>query len=76
MFFSMGLTKSTTNELNKTDETILRNEPKQVPTSPMRVAGSFNAVNNAPDGYKTNCIDCWEHIKAPLLSRKRYQERH
>ena len=53
----MELTKSTTEELNKTDETILGDEPKQVPTSPTMVAGSFNAANNAPDGYKNNCTD-------------------
>ena len=72
----MGLTKSTTIELNKTDETILWDKPNQVPTSLTRVAGSFNAANNAPNGYKTSSTDHWEHIKVPLLSRRRYQERH
>ena len=66
----MGLTKSTTNE------TILWDKPKQVPTSPTRVAGSFKAANNAPDGYKTNYTDCWEHIKAIVLGRRRYKEMH
>ena len=60
----MGLTKSTT------AETILWDQPKQVPMSLMRVAGSFKATNNAPDVYKTNCIDHWEHIKAPLTRQK------
>ena len=66
----MGLTKSTK------DEAILWDEPKQVPTSLTRVAGSFKATNNISDGYKTNCTDLWEHIKALLLSTRRYQERH
>ena len=66
----MGLTKSTT------DETILWDEPKQVSTSPTRVARSFKATNNVPDGYKTNYTDRWEHIKTLLLSRRRYQEMH
>ena len=72
----MGLTKLTTDELNKTDEAILQDEPKQVPMSSMRALGLFNTANNASDGYQTSCTDCWEHTKAPLLSRRRYQRRH
>ena len=60
----MGLTKSTM------DETILWDEPKQVPTSLTRVAGSFKAANNAPDGYKTNSIDRWEHIKSSITKQE------
>ena len=71
-----GLTKSIANELNKTDEAILQDEPKQVPTSLTRASGLFNTTNNASDGYQTSCTDCWEHTKAPLLSRRRYQRRH
>ena len=59
----MGLTKSTANELNKTNEVILQDEPKQMPTSPTRASGLFNTANNASDGYQTNCTDCWEHTK-------------
>ena len=72
----MGMTKSTTDKLNKIDETILWDEPNQVPMSPTRVAGSFNAANNALNVYKTSCTYRWEHIKAPLLSKRRYQEMH
>ena len=72
----MGLTKLTTDELNKTDETILRDEPKQVPTSPRSIARPFNAANNASDGYKTSCTNCLEDIEAPLLGKRHYQERH
>ena len=38
-------------------------------------AGPFNATNNVSDGYKTNCTDRWEHIKAPLHGRRRYQRK-
>ena len=72
----MGPTKSTADELNKTAEAILQDEPKQVPTSPMRALGPFNTTNNASNGYQTSCTDRWEHTKAPLLSRRRYQGRH
>ena len=72
----MGLTKSTTNKLNETNEAILQDKPKQVPTSPTRASGSFNTTNNALDDYQTSCTDRWEHTKAPLLSKRRYQGRH
>ena len=72
----MGLTKSIAEELNKTDEAILQDEPKQVPTSLMRASGLFNTANNASDGYQTSYTDRWERTKAPLLSRRRCQGRH
>ena len=53
----MGLTKSTADEPNKTDEVILLDELKPVPTSPTRIAGPFNTANNVSDGYKTSCTD-------------------
>ena len=59
----MGLTKSITDELNRTDEIVLRG---RVPMSLTKINISFNAANNTPDGYKTNCTDHWEQIKATL----------
>ena len=46
-----------------------------MPTSLTETIGSFNATNNASDGYRTNCIDRWEHIKAPLRGRRHYQRK-
>ena len=46
-----------------------------MPTSLTEIVKPFNATNNASDGYKTNCIDRWEHIKAPLHGRRRYQRK-
>ena len=40
----MGLTKPTADKLNKTDEAIVQDEPKQVPTSPTRTSGPFNTA--------------------------------
>ena len=65
----MGLMKSTVDELNKTDEAILQDEPKQVPTSPTRASGLFNIANNASDGYQTSCTDRWEHTKEGINTK-------
>ena len=46
-----------------------------MPTSLTETTGSFNAINNASDGYRTNCTDCWKHIKAPLQGRRYYQRK-
>ena len=54
----MGLTKSTTDEPSITDETILLDEPKQVPPSPTKVSRPFNIASSTSDGYNNSYIDC------------------
>ena len=53
----MGLTKSTTNEHNITDEITPMDELKKVPPSLTKVSGPFNATNNASDGYNNSYAD-------------------
>ena len=45
-----------------------RERIQPVPTLLTRTAGSFNTTNNTPDGFKTNYVDRWRHIKAPLMN--------
>ena len=47
-----------------------RERIQPVPTLLTRTAGSFNTTNNTPDGFRTNYVDHWRHIKVPLM----YQE--
>ena len=53
----MGLTKSTTDEPSITDETILMDEPKQVPPSPTKVSGPFNTTSSTSDCYNNIYAD-------------------
>ena len=53
----MGLTKSTTDEPNVTDEIILMDELKQMPPSLMKASGPFNTTNNTSDGYNNSYAD-------------------
>ena len=36
----------------------------------MNTSGSFNATNNASDGYGTNCTDRWAHIKCSITRQE------
>ena len=49
-----GLTKSTTDEPNVTDEVILMDELKQMPPSLTKASRPFNAINNTSDGYNNS----------------------
>ena len=53
----MGLTKSTTNEPNITDEIILMDEPKQMPPSLTKASRPFNIASNTSDGYNNSYAD-------------------
>ena len=54
----MGLTKSTTNEHNVTDEITPMDELKEMPPSlTKKESGPFNAINNTSDGYNNSHAD-------------------
>ena len=53
----MGLTKSTTDEHNVTDEITPMDELKEMPPSLMKESGPFNATNNTSDGYNNSHAD-------------------
>ena len=70
--YLIGLTKLTTDEVIRDDETRLQKKGSTSAYATDKDIWTIQCHNNILDNYKTNCTNRWRYIKTPLQSRRRY----